>query len=164
MENLSVRCNVFLSAESLSFDTYSSCNMSRGYSCTDSEIVAIPLPDFRDGTLPIADVFWYCSGDRARQTLPAEWQGCCAPVRLDGKTCVLLLPENPPLKPSTSRSYAKRDTALWTQYILDANSMNYSDWAADETVHLDFGKPARSGLRPVSLRSLSWDFTLKGNR
>lgn len=68
--------------------------MSTDYSCTDSEFVRVSLPDLREGTLPLADIFWYCGGDRVPQTLLPKWQGCCAPVWLDGKTGILILPDN----------------------------------------------------------------------
>lgn len=95
----------------------------------------IPLPDLSSGTVPLADVFWFCGGQRVCQSLPAEWQGCCALVWLDSKTPVLLVSD----QPLSGRSHSRRDAALWTQYVRDANTTSYSDWAPDETICLDFG-------------------------
>lgn len=67
--NLSSRCNVSLLADNLHIDTLPACKSSP---CTDSGNVTIPLPDLGAGTVPLADVFWYCGGQRVRQTLPAE--------------------------------------------------------------------------------------------
>lgn len=131
-------CIVLLYVDVLNITTHSSCNSSTNYSCTNTESVVISLPDFGEDTLPLTNVFWYCGDDLVHQTLPVEWQDCCAPVRLDGKTRVLLLSDAPSGYPSR-RARAKRDAALWTQYVLDESSMNYSDWASDETVHLHFG-------------------------
>lgn len=101
--NVSARCNVSLFANDLQIETLSVCDSPP---CTPS--VTIPLPDLSGGTVPLADVFWFCGGQRVRQTLPAEWQGCCAPVRLDGKTRVLLVAD----QPSSGRSCSRRDVAL----------------------------------------------------
>lgn len=44
----------------------------------DTENVRV---DLTNGTLPLADLFWYC-GSSLLSTLPANWTSGCAPVKL----------------------------------------------------------------------------------
>ncbi|KAF4070230.1 hypothetical protein AMELA_G00291430, partial [Ameiurus melas] len=124
--NLSYRCDVVVSTDDLYIPTLSSVG-------TTSTTVSIPIPDLAYGTLGLADIFWYCGMGTARQTLPPEWHGCCAPVRLDGKTRVITLPDE-----DAPRRRERRDTSLWRQYLLDVDTMNYTDWAEHAEVTLNW--------------------------
>lgn len=112
MGNLTARCISSLPADSLSVTMCSMCNLTTDYSCITSSVTRIFLPNLGEGTLPLADIFWYCGCDWVRQTLLPEWQGCCAPVQLYGKTRVLLIPEDSPKAPS----HRKCDTTLGSVY------------------------------------------------
>lgn len=47
------------------------------------------LPSLKNGTRPLADVFWLCDDDQqVKVTLPVNWTGVCAPVMLTGQITV----------------------------------------------------------------------------
>lgn len=47
------------------------------------------LPTLKNGTRPLADVFWICNDNQqVKVTLPRNWTGICAPVMLTGQLTV----------------------------------------------------------------------------
>lgn len=76
MGKLTTRCNTSLPIDSLNITTRSTCNITSDYSCINASIALIFLPNLGEGTLPLADIFWYCGGDRVRKTtrVAPEWQ------------------------------------------------------------------------------------------
>ncbi|MGL4646524.1 MAG: hypothetical protein ACRCVL_05355, partial [Cetobacterium sp.] len=89
----------------------------------------------KKGTLPIADVFWYCGqGQSLRQRLPEQWGGICAPVILIGTLRVLPIGqiENPvptlPLGPITN-PVPTRLPRRRKRFSYDEDKSVYVDWA-----------------------------------
>ncbi|MGL5101953.1 MAG: hypothetical protein ACRC6N_05355, partial [Plesiomonas sp.] len=70
-----------------------SCNITDA-ACDPTNLIRLPVPSLRAGTLPIADVFWYCGGGVVMQVLPRLWHGLCAPVVLEGRLTVFPLDDD----------------------------------------------------------------------
>ncbi|KAF7695191.1 hypothetical protein HF521_006914 [Silurus meridionalis] len=129
------------------------CNTSH-YGCESNVTVQVIIPNLRLGTLPLADIFWYCGEPQVLQTLPKFWDGLCTPVLLEGHLTVFELNETrleqilkTPVH-STGRSRTRRHTVTLNdvslnRYFTLGNATHLPQWDNDAFVYVDWsGEPA----------------------